>query len=61
MRKTQQGSDAGTALAGAVATLAEEVKMLIDSLDRVREEIKRLTDALTEEHWKPVLTRSLRE
>lgn len=40
MRTTHQGSDAVTALAGAVATLAEEVRLLIDSLDRLREDIK---------------------
>lgn len=61
MRKTQQGNEAVIALAGAVVTLAEGVEGLIHVLDRLREEIKRLTDAITEDHWKPVLTRSLSE
>ena len=50
----QRRSEAVTALAGAVATLAEAVEGLIRTLDRVRDDLKRLTDAITEEHWKPV-------
>lgn len=50
----QRRSDAVTALAGAVATLAEGVEGLIHVLDRLRDHIKRLADAITEDHWKPV-------
>jgi len=45
-------------LTSAIEKLTREVGSKFITLDRLREEVARLTDALTEDRWKPILTGS---